>query len=113
MKSHFHHNSLFAGPGTRQAISEGRADYTPTYFSEIPRLFRDKILPIDFALIQLSPPDEQGFMSFGISVDYTAQAAKSSKIVIAEVNKQMPGTEEVSIHVSDIDYIVETDRPLI
>lgn len=113
MKSHFRHNSLFAGPGTRQAIREGRADYTPTYFSEIPRLFRDNLLPIDIALIQLSPPNEQGFMSFGISVDYTVQAARSSKVVIAEVNKQMPKTNGVSIHVSDIDYIVETDRPLI
>ncbi|MGB5912050.1 MAG: acetyl-CoA hydrolase/transferase C-terminal domain-containing protein [Promethearchaeia archaeon] len=113
MKLHFRHNSLFAGAGTRKAIREGRADYTPTYFSEIPRLFRDNILPVDVALIQLSPPDEEGFMSYGVSVDYTVQAAKSSKIVIAEVNKQMPRTKGVNIHVSDIDYIVETDRPLI
>lgn len=113
MKPHFRHNSLFAGVGTRQAIREGRADYTPTYFSEIPRLFRDNILPVDVALIQLSPPDEQGFMSYGVSVDYTVQAAKSSKIVIAEVNRQMPRTKGANIHVSDIDYIVETDRSLI
>ncbi len=113
MKSHFRHNSLFAGAGTRKAIREGRADYTPTYFSEIPRLFRDNILPVDIALIQLSPPDEQGLMSYGISVDYTVQAAKSSKVVIAEVNKQMPRTNGANIHISDIDYIVETDRPLI
>ncbi|MFX1298058.1 MAG: acetyl-CoA hydrolase/transferase family protein [Promethearchaeota archaeon] len=113
MKPHFRHNSLFAGAGARQAIREGRADYTPTYFSEIPRLFRDNILPVDVALIQLSPPDEEGFMSYGISVDYTVQAAKSSKIVIAEVNKQMPRTKGVNIHVSDVDYIVETDRLLI
>ncbi|MFX1243214.1 MAG: acetyl-CoA hydrolase/transferase family protein [Promethearchaeota archaeon] len=113
MKNHFYHNSLFAGVGTRQAIKEGRADYTPVYFSEIPHLFSENILPVDVALIQLAPTDENGYMSFGISVDYTVQAAKSAKIVIAEVNKQMPKTNGVSIHVSEIDYIVESDRPLI
>ncbi|MFX0179604.1 MAG: acetyl-CoA hydrolase/transferase family protein [Candidatus Hodarchaeota archaeon] len=113
MKQNFRHNSLFAGAGTREAIKEGRADYTPTYFSEIPRLFRDNILPVDVALIQLSPPDEEGYMSYGVSVDYTVQATKSSKIVIAEVNRQMPRTKGANIHISDIDYIVETDRPLI
>ncbi|MFX0059389.1 MAG: acetyl-CoA hydrolase/transferase family protein [Candidatus Hodarchaeota archaeon] len=113
MKPHFRHNSLFAGVGTRKAIKEGRADYTPTFFSEIPRLFRDKILPVDVALIQLSSPDEKGFMSYGVSVDYTVQAGKSSKIVIAEVNEQMPKTNGPNIHASEIDYIVETDRPLI
>ncbi|MFX1551655.1 MAG: acetyl-CoA hydrolase/transferase family protein [Promethearchaeota archaeon] len=113
MKNHFHHNSLFAGAGTRQAIKEGRADYTPVYFSEIPRLFRENILPVDVALIQLAPPDEKGYMSFGVSVDYTVQAAKSANIVIAEVNKQMPKTNGVSIPVSEIDYIIETNRPLI
>ena len=113
MGPHFRHNSLFAGAGTRQAIKEGRADYTPTFFSEIPRLFKDKILPVDVALIQLAPPDDQGYMSFGISVDYTSQAAKSSKIVIAEVNDQMPSTYGAKVHISDIDFIVESDRPLI
>ncbi|MFW9973365.1 MAG: acetyl-CoA hydrolase/transferase family protein [Candidatus Odinarchaeota archaeon] len=113
MKNHFYHNSLFAGAGTRQAIKEGRADYTPVYFSEIPRLFRDNILPVDVTLIQLAPPDENGYMSFGVSVDYTVQAAKSAKLVIAEVNKQMPKTKGEDIHISEIDYIVESDRPLI
>jgi 4-hydroxybutyrate CoA-transferase len=113
MEIHFRHNSLFAGAGTRQAIKEGRADYTPTYFSEIPRLFREKILPVDIALIQLAPPDDQGYMSFGISVDYTLQAAQSSEIVIAEVNTQMPRTYGAKLHTSDIDFIVESNRPLI
>jgi len=113
MKKHFYHNSLFAGTGTRQAIKEGRADYTPVYFSEIPRLFRDDILPVDVALIQLAPPDENGYMSFGVSVDYTVQAAKSAKVLIAEVNKQMPKTYGEYISISEIDYIIETDRPLI
>ncbi len=113
MKKHFHHNSLFAGAGTRHAIKEGRAEFTPVYFSEIPRLFRDNILPVDVALIQLAPPDENGYMSFGVSVDYTVQAALSAKIVIAEINKQMPRTKGEHIPISEIDYIVETDRPLI
>jgi 4-hydroxybutyrate CoA-transferase len=112
MKQHFRHNSLFAGSGTRESIREGRADYTPVFFSEIPRLFKDHILAVDVALIQLSSPDKNGYMSFGVSVDYTMQAAKSSKIVIAEVNKQMPRTKGAFIHVSEVDYIVETDRPL-
>ncbi len=113
MENHFRHNSLFAGAGTRKSISEGRADYTPMYFSEIPRLFRDNILPVDIALIQLSPPDENGFLSFGVSIDYTMQAAKSAKIVITEVNKQMPRTLGSQIHISEIDYVVETDRSII
>ena len=113
MEQNFRHNSLFAGAGTRKSINENRADYTPVYFSEIPRLFRDNILSVDVALIQLSPPDENGFLSFGVSVDYTLQAAKSAKIVIAEVNKQMPRTNGSQIHISKIDYIVESDRALV
>ncbi len=113
MENNFRHNSLFAGSGTRRSIHEGRSDYTPVFFSEIPRLFRDNILPIDVALIQLSPPDEKGYMSFGVSVDYTMQAAKSAKIVIAEVNKQMPQTQSSCIHISQIDYIVENEHPII
>lgn len=113
MEKHFRHNSLFSGAGTREAIREGRAEYTPIFFSEIPRLFRENILPVDVALIQLSPPDEKGYMSFGVSVDYTMQAAESAKIVIAEVNKQMPRTHGSYIHISQINHVVETDRSLI
>jgi 4-hydroxybutyrate CoA-transferase len=113
MKKHFFHNSLFAGAGSRKALRERRAEYTPAFFSEIPRLFRDKILPVDVALIQLSPPDEHGYLSFGVSVDYTMQAAQSARIVIAEVNKQMPRTFGAKIHISQIDNIVETNHPLI
>ena len=113
MEKHFRHNSLFAGAATRKSIREERADYTPVFFSEIPRLFRDNILPVDVALIQLSPPDENGFLSFGVSIDYTMQAAKSAKIVLAEVNKQMPRTKVSQIHISEIDYVVETDRSLV
>ncbi|MFX1477710.1 MAG: acetyl-CoA hydrolase/transferase family protein [Promethearchaeota archaeon] len=113
MQKHFTHNSLFVGVGSRKALRERRAEYTPAFFSEIPRLFRDKILPVDVALIQLSPPDENGYLSYGVSVDYTMQAAQSAKIVIAEVNKQMPRTFGAKIHISQIDYIVETNHQLI
>jgi 4-hydroxybutyrate CoA-transferase len=113
MENHFRHNSLFAGAGSRKSIREGRSDYTPVFFSEIPRLFKENILPVDVALIQLSPPDEEGYLSYGISVDYTMSAAESAKIVIAEVNKQMPRTRGANIHISQIDYVVETDRALL
>lgn len=113
MEKHFRHNSLFAGPGSRKAIKDGRADYTPVFFSEIPRLFKENILPVDVALIQLSPSDERGFLSFGVSADYAKAASETAKIVVAEVNKEMPRTFGSFIHVSEIDYIVETDRPLV
>jgi 4-hydroxybutyrate CoA-transferase len=114
MAGHFRHNSLFAGVSTRDAINCGRADYTPCFFYEVPKLFREGYLPVDVALIELSPPDEEGYCSFGISVDYTKSAAESANIVIAQINREMPRTFGDSfIHISDIDYIVEADRPIL
>lgn len=115
MERHFVHNSLFAGATTRKAIHDGRALFTVSHFSQIPRLFADRILPVDVTLCMVSQPDEHGFCSFGVSVDYTKPAAESSKIVIAEVTPRMPRTlGDAFIHVSDIDYIVESDsKPLI
>ncbi len=112
--AHFIHNSLFAGATSRKAIHEGRAIFTASHFSQIPRLFTEKILPVDVTLCMLSAPDEHGYCSFGISVDYTKPAAESSRIVIAEVTPHMPRTlGNAFIHVSDIDYIVESDsRPI-
>jgi len=114
-KPNFIHNSLFAGATSRQAIAEGRAVFTATHNSDLPRLFQDNILPVDVALCMLSVPDEHGFCSFGVSVDYTKSAAECAKIVIAEVTPHMPRTLGDSfIHVSNIDYIVECDtKPLI
>jgi 4-hydroxybutyrate CoA-transferase len=111
---HFIHNSLFAGETTRRAINEGRASFTPCHFSLIPKLFTQKILPVDVVLCMLSEPDEHGFCSFGISVDYTKPAANSSRLVIAEVTPHMPRTLGDSfIHVSQIDFLVECDsRPI-
>jgi 4-hydroxybutyrate CoA-transferase len=114
MEKHFRHNSLFVGNSTRQAVNEGRADYTPCFFSEIPRLFLLGYLPVDVALIQVSKPDKHGYCSFGISVDYTKPAASVAKLVIAQVNEMMPRTLGDSfIHVSELDYIVEDTRPLL
>ncbi len=111
---YFVHNSLFAGTTTREAIIRGQAKYTACFFSEIPRLFREKILPIDVTMCELSPPDEHGYCSFGVSVDYTKPAAESSRIVIAQINDQMPRTlGDAFIHTSQLDYIVEYNEPLI
>ncbi|MGB9662230.1 MAG: acetyl-CoA hydrolase/transferase family protein [Moorellaceae bacterium] len=114
MAGHFRHNSLFVGASTREAVNTGRADYTPCFFSEIPRLFREGYLPVDVALIHVSPPDKHGFCSLGISVDYTKPAAECARIVIAQVNRYMPRTLGDSfMHISQFDYIVEADVPLI
>jgi 4-hydroxybutyrate CoA-transferase len=115
MEKHFVHNSLFAGATSRKAIHDGRAYFTVSHFSQIPRLFIEGILPVDVTLCMVSQPDEHGFCSFGVSVDYTKPAAESSKLVIAEVTPNMPRTlGDAFIHVSDIDYIVECDsRPVI
>lgn len=114
MAPHFHHNSIFVGATTREAIAEGRADFTPCFFSEVPKLFAEGNLPVDVAMIQLSVPDEHGYCSFGVSNDYTKPAAEAAKIVIAEVNEKMPRTlGDAFIHVSDIDYIVETSNDII
>ncbi len=114
MEKHFVHNSLFAGGSTRDAINEGRADYTPCFFSEIPRLFREKYLPVDVAIIQVSEPDEHGYMSYGISVDYTRVAAEHAQTVLAAVNPNMPRTlGDCFIHVSDVDCLVETREDLL
>lgn len=110
----FYHNSVFVGASTRDAVYQGRGDYTPTFFSEIPDLFLKGYLPVDVALVHLSPPDRHGFCSFGISVDYTKPAASVAKTVIAQVNPNMPRTHGDSfIHVSDIDYVVESEQSII
>lgn len=114
MAPHFTHNALFVGGATRQAVNEARADYTPCFFTEVPRLFKEGYLPVDVALVQLSRPDEHGYCSFGLSCDYTKPAAECAKLVIAEVNAQMPRTLGDSfIHISELDAIVETDYPIV
>jgi 4-hydroxybutyrate CoA-transferase len=114
MAPYFKHNALFVGGSTRKAVGANRADYTPCFFYEIPRLFKDGYLPVDVALIQVSKPDEHGFCSYGLSNDYTKPATDAAKMVIAEVNDQMPRTfGDNFIHIKDIDYIVESSVPMI
>jgi len=113
MAGHFRHNAMFIGPNVREAINDGRADYTPIYLSEIEDLFISGAMPIDVALIEVSPPDSHGFCSFGVGVDTTLTAAKCARYVVAQVNNQMPRTYGDSfIHVNEIDSIVESSRPL-
>jgi 4-hydroxybutyrate CoA-transferase len=113
MAGHFRHNAVFIGGNVREAINEGRADYTPVYLSEIEELFESGAMPLDVALIAVSPPDTHGFCSFGVGVDTTLTAAKCARFVVAQVNDQMPRTYGDSfIHVNQIDAIVESSRPL-
>lgn len=113
MEMHFRHNSLFVGAADRDAIAEGRSDYVPVHLSEIPLLFTDRIIPLDVALIHVSPPDEHGFMSFGVECAASKAAAESAKVVVAQVNEKMPRTlGDVFIHVSRVDKVVECSEPL-
>jgi len=113
MEGSFRHNSLFVGATTRKAVSEGRALHTPCFFSEIPRLFSWRILPVDVTLMQVTPPDKDGFCSLGVSVDYTLAASRSDRLTIAQVNRNMPRTCGETIHMDEIDCVVEKDEPLI
>lgn len=109
----FRVHALFIGANVRQAVNDGRADYTPVFLSDLPSLFATGTLGVDVCLVQVSPPDAHGYCSYGVSVDCTLAARKQASIVIAEVNRQMPRTLGRSfVHVSRLHHIVETDRPL-
>jgi len=113
-EGHFRHRGLFLGANVREAVAAGRADYTPIFLSEIEGLFESGAMPLNVVLMQVSPPNEHGFVSLGTTVDCTLNAARCAKVVIAEVNEQMPRTHgETSIHVSRISAVVETSRPLL
>ena len=113
-KELFKVNTLFiGGDKIRQAVAEGRADYTPCFLSEIPTLFSTDILPLDAALVMLSPPDEYGYCSLGVSVDVVSAAIRNAKKVIAQFNPSMPRTSgHAYIHVNKIDQYIEVDQPL-
>ena len=112
MAGHFRHNSLFVGPADREAVNTGRADYTPVFLSEIPRLLRTE-LPIDVALVHTSPPDEHGFLSLGVECVSTMAALETAHTVVAQVNERMPRTLGNSfVHASRLDRVVEVDEPL-
>lgn len=106
-------NSAFVGKNVRQRINSENGAYIPIFLSEIHLLFRRNILPLDVALIQVSPPDAHGYCSLGVSVDVTLPAIETAKTIIAQVNPQVPRTHgDGIIHVKDIDLAVETDQPL-
>lgn len=112
-EGHLRINSMFISGNVRRAINEGRADFTPVLLSQFPLLFKNKVLPIDVALVHISPPDQHGYCTLGIEAGLTRSAAESSRLIIAEVNQQMPRTHgDTLIHVSDLDYIVQVDYPL-
>jgi len=109
----FRHRALFIGPNARKAINDGRADYMPIFLSQAPGLFTNGILPLDIALIQVSPPDSHGFCSYGVEVGVTKPAAEAAKLIIAEINPNMPRVLGDSfIHIKHIDIAVEVDYPL-
>lgn len=112
MEKHFRANPIFLSANIRRAVEEGRADFTPAFFHEVPKLIRDGKLKCDVAMAQVSPPDEKGYCSLGTSVDYTWQAIKSARTVIVQVNDQMPRTFGDMVHVDDFDHIVEASTPL-
>ena len=113
MVGHFRHNAVFIGGNVREAINDGRADYTPIFLSEIEELFESGAMPLDVALLELSPPDSHGFCSFGVGVDTSLTAAKCARYVVAQINDQMPRTYGDSfIHVNELDVVVESSRPL-
>jgi 4-hydroxybutyrate CoA-transferase len=113
MEGHLRVNTMFISSNIRKAVQEGRADFTPVLLSEFPLLFKHGHLPLDVALIHVSPPDEHGFCSLGVEVGLTKSAAESAKVIIAEVNEQMPRTLGDSfIHISRIQHIVPVNYPL-
>ncbi len=112
-QENFRHNGFFLGSSSRSAAEEGRADFTPSFFFEIPRLF-STTMPVDVAMVMVTPPDENGMCSLGVSVDYTKEAVKQAKLVIAQINPCMPWTGPHSlISVEEMDCIVEHEAPVI
>jgi len=113
MEGHLRVNTLFISANVRKAVQEGRADFTPVLLSEFPLLFKNNILPVDVALIHVSPPDEHGFCSLGVEVGLTKSPAESARIIIAEVNEQMPRTLGDSfIHVSRLTHMIPVNYPI-
>jgi acyl-CoA hydrolase len=113
MEGHFRHNSLFVGPADRAAVNDGRADYVPVFLHQIPRLFREGIIPLDVAMVMVSPPDEHGFMSLGVETVASLAACRTAKTVILQVNDRVPRVLGDSfVHAGRASAIVETSAPL-
>ena len=113
MEGHFRHNSLFVGPADRKAVNDGRADYVPVFLHMIPRLFRERIIPLDVTMLHVSPPDEHGFVSLGVETLAALAAAQAAKTVIVQVNERMPRVlGDCFLHVNRVAAIVEHTEPL-
>ena len=113
LRESFHVNSFFIGANVRHTIKAGNGSYTPVFLSELPLLFRKKVLLLDVAFIHVSPPDKHGYCSLGVSVEASVAAIENAKIVVAQVNTNMPRTfGDGIIHVSEIDYLVESNVPI-
>jgi acyl-CoA hydrolase len=114
LRERFHHTAFFIGSNVRAAVQEGRADFIPVFLSEIPELIRSRRVKVDVALIQVSPPDAHGFVSLGVAVDIVRAAVESARLVIAEINPQMPRTHGDSfVSLERIDAVVHVNRPLL
>jgi len=114
MEGHFRHRALFMGANVREAVNAGRADFVPIHLHEVPTLISRGLMPVDVALIHISPPDEHGFCSYGVGVDATKAAVESARTAIALVNQQMPRTLGDSfVHVSKLGHVVEVDEPVL
>lgn len=114
METHFRLKSSFLDAASRKAVEEGRADFYPCYFHQLPLMFDIKSFPVDVAVLQVTTPDNDGFCSFGVTIDYIKAAVRNAKVVIAEMNDRMPRTmgPENRIHITQIDHIVEVSYPL-
>ena len=113
LRESFHVNSFFVGHNVRHTLAAGNGSYTPVFLSELPLLFKRNILPLDVALIHVSVPDKHGYCSLGVSIEATLAAIENAKLVIAQVNPQMPRTHgDGIIHYSEIDLFVECDEPI-
>jgi acyl-CoA hydrolase/RimJ/RimL family protein N-acetyltransferase len=113
-KANFRHNSFFIGNDTRAAVNQGLADYTPIFLSQVPDLFYRGLVPINVALIQVSPPDSHGYMSLGVSLDIVKAAVNNASLIVAQVNSNMPRVHgDGFIHIEDINFIIIHDEPLL
>ena len=113
MEKHFKHKAFFTGANVRKAVHEGRAEFIPIFLSEVPLLFKRNIVPVDVALLNVSPPDEHGFCSYGVDVGTIKSAADKAKIIIAQINSEMPRCLGDSfIHINKIHHLVEHTEPI-
>ena len=113
MREHFCYVGWFTDPATRASIHQGHGDFTPVYFSQIPGMIRRGVFPVDVFMVMVSPPDEKGVCSVGVSCDYTMEAIRSAKTVIAQINQEMPRVGgDAYVHIDDFDWIVEASHPL-